>query len=166
MAPSTEGGWGVAVEKVVGPAVLRQTVVRDVRHIAGQASRGCIDDEVEPLTVQLIEAASLNRAECGSQPCQLMGPGVGPVGDHQLGKSGFEERDQHPACGPARAEQKDPSSRKTKAMVAIEIPDQADPVGVVAAQTTSVESDQGVDRTRDLGAVRPLIRECPGGFLE
>ncbi len=114
----------------------------------------------------VIQTAPFDRSVRRGERGEFIGLRRGAVGDQQPSEPGLQQGRQYSPRGPARAQQQHPRALEAKAVVVAQIPDQADPIGIVPAQPAIRQPDQGIDRARQFGPRAAFIRQRPGLLLE
>ena len=126
---------------------------------------GAIDDQIELLTLEFVQAAPDHRPISRRGRGQRQRLRGGTVRDHQTRRTLPQQRPQHPAYRPARTEHQDTRAGECEQVITGKIANQAYAVGVVAVQTLFAHH-QGVHRAGILGACAEDIRQPECALLE
>ena len=165
-AQAMNGRVADAVGHVVAGRHRVHDADRDQRHLAAQARRRRVDDQVEALALDAARIRSRRPGPRSSNVAASSSARARPCGSRS--RAARLQRRAAARCAP-RAAPPAPSTRirgarPLEAEVARQIGDQPRAVGVVAEQL-AVAAHDGVDRIGQLRARREFVDELGGGLL-
>ena len=150
---------------VVAQRPWRDEALRQCRHLAVQARRRGVHDQVVSRPLDRAELAARDRAGVVELGAQRLRARRGPVRDRQLAHALFQQGAQHAARRAAGTEHQHALVLQAEFEVALQVVDQPGTVGVVAEQRAVRAQRQRVHGARAPGPGRQLARHRHGGLL-
>ena len=164
--PKEKGGRLTGVHHVVaGSTGAKRTDGNRGGPLPGEAPGGRVDHDVELRAAEVAESARLHPVV--GEPRRKRRRAIRrAVDDHQPTGPLFEDGGKDPPRRAPRTDHEEIATRERHPVVVPEVPDEADPVRVVAVDGAVVPERQGVDRPRTLGPGGPGVGEGERFLLE